>query len=423
MTGSASRSALVAGAGIVGIACASWLQRDGWSVTLVDPADPAEAGASAGNAGLIAVHIARPIGMPGIWKSVPKMLADPAGPLSVDPAYLPRIAPWLVRLLFASAPAKVGRIAGDLKRLLDGAWAGLDPLVASAGAGDLVARRGVFVAYPGEAERAVAKVEHDLLRGVGVRIEPVDAAGLRERLPGLGPRYGAAVFFPDSGHSLEPQALARRLFDRFVADGGTFVRAPLEGFRDGGGAIHSASVGGADRTADLYVCAAGIWSGEICRRLGYRTPLDTERGYHITVADPGVDLPAPVILSDAKFAVTPMAPGIRFAGTIEFAGTAAPPKPARFDALLAGARRAFPGLRTDRISRWMGFRPSFPDSLPAIGRAPRHGNLLVAFGHGHLGLTLAGVTGRLVAELASDAGPSIDLSPYRLDRFAPGVRP
>jgi D-amino-acid dehydrogenase len=168
---------------------------------------------------------------------------------------------------------------------------------------------------------------------------------------------------------------------------------------------------------DAVVVAAGAWSAELARQLGHRVPLDTERGYHVMLPDPGVMPRLPIYSGDHSFAVTPLAHGLRFAGTVELGGLDAPPNYARADVLLERGRRMFPGLRDSGMTQWMGFRPSMPDSVPVIAASPRHRNAFFAFGHGHLGLTLAAVTGRLVADLVAGRETGIDMAPFRVDRF------
>lgn len=146
-------------------------------------------------------------------------------------------------------------------------------------------------------------------------------------------------------------------------------------------------------------------------------PLDTERGYNTTLPDPGVQLTHPVCPAESSFLMTPMAEGLRIGGAVELAGLEAPPNFARARALLALGRQALPALRTEGGREWMGFRPSMPDSMPVIGLSPRHDNVALAFGHGHLGLTEAATTGRLVAEMLSGVPTAIDVRPFRVDRF------
>jgi D-amino-acid dehydrogenase len=130
-----------------------------------------------------------------------------------------------------------------------------------------------------------------------------------------------------------------------------------------------------------------------------------------------IDLRVPLLSADHKFSITPMAEGVRLAGTIEFAGLKAPPNPARWDIMTKRSRALLPGLKSEPLSRWMGFRPSMPDSLPVIGPSGKHPNVYYAFGHGHLGLTLGAVTGRMIADLVARRASTFNLTPYRLDRF------
>ena len=412
-----AKSAVVVGAGILGIATALWLQRDGWNVTLADPSPAAEGGASAGNAGLIAVHIARPIGMPGLWRKLPAMISDPLGPLAIRLAYLPRVAPWLLRLLIASRPATVEAVAQALQSQLSQAWAGYQPLVEESGTGSLIRRSGVIAAYRSPDAIDGSQYELQLLERAGVAFERILGSELQDRVPGISPDYKAGLLFPASGHTVDPQGFAKGLFAHFLATGGQFRQIRIERFRPASRAVDAAVSADGDLEAEIYVCAAGVWSRELCRQLGFRVPLEAERGYHVTLPQSGMDFTTPVILGDAKFAVTPMLSGLRLAGTVELGGIRAPAHQGRYEALLANARIAFPGIDTTGGSRWMGFRPSLPDSLPVIGRSPRHDNLYFAFGHGHLGLTSAGVTGKAVADIAAGRKADFDLAPFRIDRF------
>src|SRR5262249_39804904 len=152
---------------------------------------------------------------------------------------------------------------------------------------------------------------------------------------------------------------------------------------------------------DIVVVACGAWSRPLVAQLGIVIPLDTERGYHVMLPNPGTTVGIPLIVGDIRFAITPMAAGLRLAGTIEFAGLAAPANARPPALLLDGARRCLPSLCSDGATTWMGFRPSLPDSLPVISFAPGRRNVLLAFGHGHLGLTLGPATGVLVRDMAA----------------------
>src|SRR5262249_46414714 len=169
--------------------------------------------------------------------------------------------------------------------------------------------------------------------------------------------------------------------------------------------------------SEAVVLAAGAWSRALALRLGHNVALDTERGYHVMLPDPGVMPRLPIHLADFGFVATPLAGGLRFAGTVELGGLEAPPDWRRAQILLARGRQVFPGLKEVGLSQWMGFRPSVPDSVPVISGSPKLPNAYFAFGHGHLGLTYGAVTGQLIADLVAGRDPGLDMRPYRVDRW------
>ena len=408
--------AVVVGAGIVGVACGLYLQRDGWNVTLIDRGGPGE-GTSRGNAGLMALSHVTPMALPGIVRGIPRMLLDPDAALAVRWRYLPRLAPWLARFLLASRRAEVERICAALASLVLGALDAYGPLLELAGARDLVQRRGLLYVYETERIFARARAEIELRRRFGVDVETMAPDEIRQLVPDLAPIFAGGAFYPAVGHVIDPFGLVQTLAEALERGGGTIVRDDVLGFdfvERGVGAVRAA---GAAHPADAVVIAAGPWSKPLARQLGLRVPLDTERGYNVTVADPGIAPRLPVVSGDMRFGVTPMLDGVRLGGTVEFAGLEAPPDPSRHALLMKHAKRLYPKLDVSKRTEWMGFRPSMPDSLPLIGPTPRHRNAYLAFGHGHIGLTTAAATGRAIADLAADRPPALDVGPFRADRF------
>ena len=191
----------------------------------------------------------------------------------------------------------------------------------------------------------------------------------------------------------------------------------VRGFRIEGDRVSAVETDGGRLGASLVVIAAGAWSRSLVRALGFDTPLDTERGYGVRIPDPGIALDGPLIYMDRHVAITPLPGWLLLAGTDELAGLRAPPNYARADALIRAARELFPDLNTDGAERWMSFRPSHPDSLPVIGRSPRQKNVYLAYGHGHLGFTMAAITGELVGQLVDGEDTTVDLEPFRPTRF------
>ena len=405
---------LIVGAGIVGICSALQLQRDGHEVVVVDRNGPGEA-TSSGNAGIFAVEHVVPIGTPATLRQVPAMLLDSTSPLAIRWSYLAGIAPWLIRLLAASTPRRVEAIADALAALLGSAIASYRPLLQSAGATDLVQRRGWLSLHESEKSRRAAEPDLELRRSRGIRVEELDEGTIRQLVPGLrpGPLWG--VMFPDCEHTVDPYRLTVTLAEAFVAQGGTIRRGQVRTSVTSDGKPEVATDEG-PLAFDALVIAAGAWSRTLLRGLGDDAPLDTERGYHVMVEN-NIDLRVPLVSADHKFSITPMTGGIRLGGTVEFAGLEAPPNPKRWDIILQRSRALLPGLKPETRSTWMGFRPSMPDSLPVIGPSPRHPNVYYAFGHGHLGLTLGAVTGRMIADLIAGRPPVSDPGPYRITRF------
>jgi D-amino-acid dehydrogenase len=408
----------VIGGGIIGLASALSLQEAGFQVRVIDRGAPGD-GASYGNAGILAPDGVIPESNPATLAQVPRYLLDPTGPLTIRWRHLPRLIPWLARFVAAGRPSRVAEIASGLAALTNRAVTDYAPLTARAGADGLIKRGGSLTVYRSAEALDAAASEHQLRRRHGHQVEIVTGAALREMEPALSPAIQHAAYFPEKCWVIDPRALSQAFADAVLAAGGDIVRAAVNGFAlgaDGPDEIFS-DQGTIDITDETVVIAAGAQSLSLTRLLGAKPPLDTERGYHVMVPRPGISLGLPVSDGGRGYYATPMAGGLRIAGTVELGGLTAPPNWRRADILLGHARRLLPDLDTAGSERWMGFRPSMPDSLPVISRSPRFRRVLFAFGHGHLGLTLAAVTGRLVADLAADKTPIVDPRPYRVDRF------
>lgn len=407
----------VVGAGVVGVCCALYLQRAGCRVTVFDPQGPGE-GASAGNAGLISPGSVTPMVMPRVLLQVPAMLLHPLGPLRVRPRYVLKALPYLLRIGAASAPGRVTARSDAMAALHRPALDDLLPLAEAAGAADLLRHEGRLEVYTTEAHFAADEGRRAMMGRQGVACEVLGADAARQAEPALGTPVVKAVRRPESAHALDPLALVQRLAAHFQAEGGTLVRAAVRGLEGGPDMpLRVRTDDGAAHEADRLVVAAGARSGPLAARFGARVPLEAERGYSVTLPEPGFTLRRPVSAMDHHFSMTPMAMGLRLGGTVEFAGVDAPADWARADALVTAARHLFPQLNAAGAQRWMGCRPALPDELPVIGPAPGDTRVLLAFGHGHLGLTGAATTGRMVAALATGQAPHVDPAPFRPQRF------
>ena len=407
--------AVVIGAGIVGLSCALYLQRDGHSVTVIDPREPGTA-TSFGNAGGIVATASAPVAMPGIWKDVPKLLFDPLGPMVIRWRYLPRIAPWFLSALQASRTKRVEEIADALCALNKGALARWHDLARQAGAEEMLRPVGWFKVY--ETDRGFAKSapERDLMARRNQKFEVLNADEIRQLEPGLAPIFKHGFFQPDCDFLINPGRMTGLLAAEFSAGGGGFLQAEATGFELAGRPYRVLTTNGA-REAEVVVLAAGAWSRGLAKPLGAPLPLDTERGYHMMLptAEPG--LRRPTVHGELSFCLSPQETGVRIASQDEFAGVEAPPDYRRIRALLPQAKRMVPSLEAEEQSVWLGRRPSFPDSLPVIGPSARHPGIFFAFGHGHLGMTQGPVTGRIIADLAAGRDPGLDPAPFSAGRF------
>lgn len=410
----------VIGAGAVGASTALALRRDGYAVTLLDRGEPGM-GTSFGNAGVLSVSSCVPMSTPGLLWRVPHLLADPLGPLHIDWRYLPRFAPWLARFVLAGRPSRVEHIAQALMSLLVQILPAYRELLGAAAFQDLTRPGGVLYAYQSDRSFEGAAAGHALRRRHGVAFSVLGQSELRQMEPTLAPSFKHGVLMQDSYNAVNPLRLVQTLTQRFVEAGGELVRESVQRIEraDKGRliAITGGGTTGGRRELDTVVICAGAWSKRLARDCGVRVPLDTERGYHVMLPQPGPMPQRPIASGDHEFIATPMEQGLRLAGTVEFAGLDAPPRMERAAVLLDAAREMFPGLRDEGATTWMGFRPSMPDSLPVIGPAPGQDRVFFGFGHGHLGLTFGAITGLLLADLVAGRPSRVDLAPFRADRF------
>ena len=413
----AARTVAVIGAGIVGTVAACFLRREGHEVTLYDRDAPGS-GASFGNSGVISPAAVMPVAMPGLLKKVPRWLLDETGPLYLDWRELPRLMPWLIAFLRAGREDRVRAISAALAALNGPTLDLLMPLLREAGLDALVQRKGMLYVDPIGEERDGESLAVSLQRAAGHRVEMLDAGGLRDLEPALAPGFVSGVYVPAAAHTVDPHRLVTGLAAHFERRGGAFTRARVDRIVARARDRAAVDAGGEIRDYDAVVVAAGVWSKPLVAGLGYRVPLVAQRGYHVTFTDPGVALNRVVLPMALPATIVPMAMGIRIGGTVEFAPGDRPANERRAAALWRHAKTTLPALRIDDRTIWMGERPCTPDSLPVLGRAPRHPAVLFAFGHGHQGVIGAAKTAEAIADLVAERAPRLDLAPFDLGRFS-----
>ncbi len=411
--GSAPESlVIVIGAGVVGLSVALALQSRGLAVTVIDREGPA-AGASAGNAGAFAFTDILPLASPGILRKAPGWLLDPLGPLSVPPAYALRIAPWMFRFWRACAPARVAHSTAAQTALMDLSRAELEPFLQATGTAGMLRRDGNLQVYESQAEFEAALPGWQARADHGIAFQHLDPEGMAQLQPGLSPRFVRGTFTPGWYSIADPKLYTLALAEHFRARGGILERAEVRSLRPCESGVQIDE----NRQTGHVVLAAGAFSHRIAKTLGERIPLETERGYNTTLPADAFDLRMQITFGGHGFVVTRLSTGIRVGGAVELGGLNLPPNFKRAEAMLKKAQSFLPGLRTQGGRQWMGFRPSLPDSLPAIGRAKATPRVILAFGHGHLGLTQSAGTARLVADLLTGQAPAIDPAPFSPQRF------
>jgi len=403
----------ILGAGVVGLAIAEALLAEGRAVTLIDPGEPGM-GASYGNAGTIADYAVMPVGSPDVLKNLPSLLFDKNSPLAIRRAALPSLLPWLARFALQSLPGPTRRNAANIARLLTGAaghWQGLADRV---GASDILQNRGCLYIYESAKAYRAAHADMAFRRSQGITVDLIGPAELRQMEPTLPEVQGGAAFFPKAVFLNDPGRMVRNLAAH-VGQSAQIFKARAERIeRQADGVLVTGA--GLHLKARRVVIAAGAHSRALAAQAGDKVPLDTERGYHVEWDMPGKRLTRPACPTTRGFYLCPMEGRLRVAGTVELGGLTAPPSPHRIAKLVEGARAIFPDL-PEPSREWMGFRPSLPDSVPVIGPSRGGADILHACGHGHIGLTLAPITARLIADLVAGRAPEMDLTPYLPHRF------
>lgn len=420
---SAARHIVVIGGGIVGACTALALLKDGHRVTILEPKDPGgEHAASYGNGAFLSPASIIPMSMPGLWKKVPGFLLDPQGPFTIRWQYLFKLAPWLIRFVRAGAtPAKAARTAGILSSLLSDAPARHLALANACGVPELIRQDGLLYVYPDRDAFAQEAFSWQLRRDNGIQWWELDADALHEFEPSLNRRYTFGVLLNSGGHCLDPGAYVRGLVSSFTSLGGELIQARAEGFSISNARLQSVRTDRGSVACDGAVISAGIHSKVLAKGVGDRVSLESERGYHVQIAEPASGPRIPVMPSDGKMANTMTSSGLRASGQVELAGVECPPDWKRADILLHHLLTTYPGLGNDptqlKISRWQGNRPSTPDGLPVIAQSTATPDVVHAFGHGHVGLASAPMTAEVVVSLFAGKSAPIDIAPFAASRF------
>lgn len=397
-------SVTIIGAGIVGLVCAHKLQQQGFAVTIVDREGPC-AGASFGNAAHIAIASIFPQSVPGIAGQSWRLLRDRHGPLIANPAYVLQRSPWFLKFLRLGNADAAARGTHVMSQLLSHAWEHWNPVLQDIGATHLMRQTGALHVFGSRQAMQNSQGAYFKRQQLGVECRVLGVEEAREMEPALTEHIAGAVHIPAMGHVTDTRQLCQALADRITANGGRLLRQQVTAIRNDGVQTTEAFL-----PSSQVVLAAGAWSSRFARELGVSVPVVSERGYHVQLPRSASALRTPVLLVENKVALTPMEDGLRMASVAEFTSPDAAPDHDRAAFVFQGLERWVSGADARPESRWVGPRPSTPDSRPIIGRSPAMPNVLLAYGHGHLGLSLGALTGSLIAALATGQAPPIDLS-------------
>ncbi|PBP68879.1 FAD-binding oxidoreductase [Pseudomonas syringae Cit 7] len=414
MTQAIKGDVAVIGAGVVGVSTALWLRRQGYKVLLIER-DAIASGASFGNAGTLAPYGVMPIAQPSILTSLPSLLFSSESPFVINWTRLPKLMPWLLRFLSECRTSRFEANSKALHQILQHVYTGYAPLLDECPeANRRLIHNGCLYSYGTDAGFAGARQAIEWRRALGVPQHVLTASEVDQMEPALAGKSVAGLMFPDSSHMDDPKAFIEALAAPLVADG-SFIKATITGVKSGSDGVTLSSAIGESYKADRIVVCSGAWSALLAAQLGDRVPLDTERGYHIEFAMDQPLVSRPCCPVESAFYMTPMEGRLRVAGTVELGSIKDPANPKRFDYLERHVRRVM-SITAPVARQWMGCRPSLPDSLPVIGPSPNDHRVIYAFGHQHLGLTLAGATGELVAQCIAGSAPDW-LEHFSVSRF------
>jgi len=418
MSKSKGKTIAVIGAGVIGITLARRLQREGHAVLLFDPHEPGM-GASYGNAGYIACDEILPLSHGISYAAVAKMMLNPLAPLAIRWQQIFSLIPWFLKFLIASRPAALVKSAEALAALQKDALKAWEKAIREEGLTSLTRKNGAMIVFETEKSFNQESLKFPFLDQHRVRYQILSGDQAREMIPELSRAVTRAIFYPNGFHVRDPLAVSKRIFDNVIKAGGAFIGEAVTGFEREAGAIKAVLTEKGRHPADAAVIAAGHQSINLMKSLGVKVPLVAERGYHVVMDHAPLSFDMCFGSHERGFFITPMDSGLRLAGTVEFspAGKILKANWKRADILKTHVAELLPGIATKEKDRWMGHRPTFPDFLPTLGRAPGVEGLYLSFGHQHLGLTLAPVSAEILASLITSGESPLDLTPFDALRF------
>ena len=414
-------SVLVIGGGVIGVCAAYYLAERGWPVHLVEQDDIA-AGSSHGNAGLIVPSHIIPLPHPGVLTRGLKWLLDPESPLYIKPRLNLGLLAWLLRFGAACRESRVQKAIPVLRDMGRASSELYEQLAVLDGLDCGYQRTGLLTIFRNQRSFEDGIKEANVQAAHGVTAKVLDGAAVRQMEPTVRPEVVGGVFLPGDAH-FTPDMFVRGLA-RLAERHGLMIHPATEvlGFEVSHRKVTTVRTTRGDFRPDQVVVAAGAWSPRLVRGLRLSLPIQPAKGHSVTVKRPALSPTIPLALGESRVIVTPMTgpsgPVLRFAGTLELAGFDFSINRRRVNALTRAARTYLIGMEElETLEIWRGLRPCTPDDLPILGRPPGLDNVILATGHGMLGMSLGPITGKLVSQIACGEKPDVDLKPLRVERF------
>ena len=410
------KTIIVIGAGIVGVSTAIWLQRSGFKVTIIDQKGPAT-GASHGNAGILAASSIIPVPNPSLIKKLPFYLLSKDSPVFFKMSYLPKMFPFLISYLSKSNLREVNKYAERMTPLIFDTVCQHKSLAKGTGAEKFISYQDYCFGYETEKNFLNDKKVWKLRQKHGLPFEVVNGNEFSNFDPFYKDLFDVIVKCKNHGKINDPGLYVKTLCDHFLSQGGELIISKVndissKNLNDAIVKIESDSL-----IANKIVVATGAWSKKILKKFKIKMPLESERGYHVEYVEPNFYPKVPMMLTSKKFVITPMDGRIRVAGLVEFAGLKALKRKPPLNLLKNKIKVLFPNLKCKEKIEWLGHRPALVDSLPMLGYLDKNKQILVAFGHQHLGLTAGAKTGRIVSDLIIGNDIKLKISNYRPNRF------
>lgn len=406
---------VVLGGGVVGLATALRLLNSGREVMLIDPEEPGT-GTSYGNAGTIAEYAVLPVGSPDIFKKIPSLLLDKKSPISIKRSEILSLAPWLLRFLYQSMPKQAAINAQAISELLFDSRKRWELLVKQIDADSILKSNGTLYFYQSKSSYEAGKKDMANRKVLGINVEMLDPSELQRLEPNLKMIEGGASFFPDGAYMSDPGKIMKLLLDEVIKKGCQFIKKGATSIERCSEGVKVVLADNSEIIAKHLVISAGAYSKKFANQVGDYVPLDVERGYHVEYDMEKPLLNRPCCSAEKGFYMSPMTGRLRVVGTVELGGLSTTISQHRVDYLESGASNIFPNL--GKPSRtWLGFRPSIPDSRPVISQSSKGNDIIYAFGHGHIGLTLAPITAEIVESIITKTKPPLAISAYSVQRF------